>query len=465
VTVVNGDKVPMVPGFGQQPRFIVTIQPAGAVFNPPAPITLPNVDGLAPRTVTEMYSYDHDIASFVAIGTGIVSDDGQLIRSAPGVGVLKAGWHCGGNPTQSGTAADCGDCRQCINNTCVIDDTRVPTIPPAPCVRFACSDGFAVKVLDTSRTPPQEDPNDCFREVCIPSRPGHFTSVPDDSETPLGPAQPCFRLECSAGKAEAVLDSSNTPPQNSPNDCLKETCIPDPFGAGLRVGSVPDDSEVPIAVFVGCSYDVCKDGAPERVPDTSIPPPQLSPHDCVEQVCDLVNPGLVISTPDNNEIPDPEVTGCFRFKCQDGSIVGAPDITLTPTQIDPHDCRMEICDLANPGLVISVPDDSEVPIQGTVGCNKLVCKDGFAEQVPDTSVPPPQFSPHDCKHEVCDLATPGLVISIPDDSETPLGPAPICRQLTCSGGTPTAIDDPAQEGQPCVDGAIVGTCHLGACVP
>ena len=40
VTVVNGDKVPMVPGFGQQPRFIVTIQPAGAHFNPPAAITL-----------------------------------------------------------------------------------------------------------------------------------------------------------------------------------------------------------------------------------------------------------------------------------------------------------------------------------------------------------------------------------------------------------------------------------------
>ena len=70
VTVVHGDKVPMVPGFGQQPRFIVTIQPAGAHFNPPAAITLPNVDGLKPREVTEMYSFDHDIGSFVAIGTG-----------------------------------------------------------------------------------------------------------------------------------------------------------------------------------------------------------------------------------------------------------------------------------------------------------------------------------------------------------------------------------------------------------
>jgi hypothetical protein len=118
VTVVHGDKVPMVPGFGQQPRFIVTIQPSGAVFNTPARITLPNVDGLRPREVTEMYSFDHDIGSFVAIGTGTVSDDGRIIASNPGVGVLKAGWHCGGDPAANGTVADCPACKLCLNNTC-----------------------------------------------------------------------------------------------------------------------------------------------------------------------------------------------------------------------------------------------------------------------------------------------------------------------------------------------------------
>jgi hypothetical protein len=105
VTPVNGDKVPMAPGFGQQPRFIVTIQPVGTTFNPPAPITIPNVDGLKPRAVTEMYSYDHDLAMFVAIGTGTVSTDGSVIVSDPGVGVLKAGWHCGGDPNTSGSTA------------------------------------------------------------------------------------------------------------------------------------------------------------------------------------------------------------------------------------------------------------------------------------------------------------------------------------------------------------------------
>lgn len=121
VTPVNGDKVPMAPGFGQQPRFIVTIQPVGTTFNPPAPITLPNVDGLRPKAVTEMYSYDHDLGMFIAIGTGTVSDDGSVIASNPGVGVLKAGWHCGGDPAANGHVADCGDCKICTGDQCVAD--------------------------------------------------------------------------------------------------------------------------------------------------------------------------------------------------------------------------------------------------------------------------------------------------------------------------------------------------------
>jgi hypothetical protein len=163
VTIVHPDKVPMVPGFGQQPRFIVTIQPAGAVFNPPAPITLPNVDGLKPREVTEMYSYDHDISAFVAIGTGIVSDDGQIIRSAAGVGVLKAGWHCGGNPSSGGTAANCGACHACVNDNCVVDDSNVPQGPSPECKKVACDNGSQTNVNDDSN----HGPNSC----CVDGQP------------------------------------------------------------------------------------------------------------------------------------------------------------------------------------------------------------------------------------------------------------------------------------------------------
>jgi hypothetical protein len=158
VTVVHGDKVPMVPGFGQQPRFIVTIQPSGAIFNTPARITLPNVDGLRPREVTEMYSFDHDIGSFVAIGTGTVSDDGRVIASNPGVGVLKAGWHCGGDPNTTGSAGTCAVCRKCAGSSCAPDDSQTPQQKaPDDCKKEVCQGGSVKTVEDTTETAPTDD--------------------------------------------------------------------------------------------------------------------------------------------------------------------------------------------------------------------------------------------------------------------------------------------------------------------
>jgi len=119
VTVVHNDKVPMVPNFGQQPRLIVTIQPAGARFDPPARLTLPNVEGLTPGAVTEMYSFDHDLGHFVSIGPATVSEDGSAIVSNLGVGVLKAGWHCCGFPQGSGAPNNCPECTKCTGAWCV----------------------------------------------------------------------------------------------------------------------------------------------------------------------------------------------------------------------------------------------------------------------------------------------------------------------------------------------------------
>ncbi len=65
---------------------------------------MPNVDGLSPGQKTEMYSFDHDLGSFVSIGPATVSEDGTVIQSDPGVGVVKGGWHCGGNPSAGGSS-------------------------------------------------------------------------------------------------------------------------------------------------------------------------------------------------------------------------------------------------------------------------------------------------------------------------------------------------------------------------
>ncbi|HEX7149871.1 MAG TPA: carboxypeptidase-like regulatory domain-containing protein [Thermoanaerobaculia bacterium] len=134
VTLVHADRMPMAPGFGQQPKFIVTIQPAGTHFDPPAQLTLPNTDGLKPGEVTEMYSFDHDLGQFVAIGTASVSKDGATITSDPGVGIIKGGWHCGGNPSAGGTGAHCNDCLKCENNICVPDTAMNDQL----CGDFAC---------------------------------------------------------------------------------------------------------------------------------------------------------------------------------------------------------------------------------------------------------------------------------------------------------------------------------------
>jgi Glucodextranase, domain B len=120
-TLVHADRIPMAPGFGQQPKFIVTIQPAGAHFDPPAPLTFPNVDGLKPGASTEMYSFDHDLGQFVSIGTGTVTADGSTIKSDPGVGLIKAGWHATGGPQPPGATAACGPCNHVVDNACAID--------------------------------------------------------------------------------------------------------------------------------------------------------------------------------------------------------------------------------------------------------------------------------------------------------------------------------------------------------
>src|SRR5262249_50250561 len=223
VTVVHGDKVPMVPGFGQQPRFIVTIQPAGAVFNPPAAITLPNVDGLRPRAVTEMYSFDHDIGSFVAIGTGTVSDDGQVIRSNPGVGVLKAGWHCGGDPAANGTVADCPECKICQGDQCVAD----PGQQGKQCANDVCKEcqnGSCVQAnLQLKITEPSNTPNP-FSFLAQRSFANTATGDTITARATVTPARDLSTLEWSVTATQGGVRNETPPDRKGPTFSF----IPDP---------------------------------------------------------------------------------------------------------------------------------------------------------------------------------------------------------------------------------------------
>lgn len=98
INQVHLDKVPMPPPSGtifMPPAW--TIQPAGVLFDPPAAVSVPN-DGLAPGRVIDIFQFDHTIGRFVNVGPGTVREDGLVIVSDPGFGVVRSGWGGCGQP-------------------------------------------------------------------------------------------------------------------------------------------------------------------------------------------------------------------------------------------------------------------------------------------------------------------------------------------------------------------------------
>ena len=71
---------------------LVTIQPVGVSFDPPAQLTFPNVDGIAPGNEAEIWSLDPETGEFAVVGIGVVSADGSVIETVEG-GIRRADWH------------------------------------------------------------------------------------------------------------------------------------------------------------------------------------------------------------------------------------------------------------------------------------------------------------------------------------------------------------------------------------
>lgn len=170
VTSVNASKVPMAPPNGMQPQFIVTVQPVGATFSPAAKLTMPNIDGHQPGAQVEMYSYDHDLEEFVAIGLGTVSEDGSVVSSNPGIGVIKAGWHCTSLPGQPGAAFNCPECQKCTGSSCIVDNAIMPvdTIK-GNCHKGSCRDGkpYQTYLIDDTDEPKVDtEIGNCFKPSC-----------------------------------------------------------------------------------------------------------------------------------------------------------------------------------------------------------------------------------------------------------------------------------------------------------
>ncbi|MCF6312030.1 MAG: hypothetical protein L3J39_06225 [Verrucomicrobiales bacterium] len=108
VSPVHNDRLPMVPP-GTAGRFMATgwtIQPTGTRFDPPIEVHIPNVDGLNPGTIVPIVQWDHDMAFFVPMGLGTISEDGSTLVTNPNSGITKAGWG-GGPPPIPPNDAEC----------------------------------------------------------------------------------------------------------------------------------------------------------------------------------------------------------------------------------------------------------------------------------------------------------------------------------------------------------------------
>jgi cytoskeletal protein CcmA (bactofilin family) len=228
VTVVHNDKVPMTPNFGQQPRLIVTIQPAGARFDPPARLILPNVESLAPGRVTEMYSFDHDLGHFVSIGPATVSDDGTLIVANPGVGIVKAGWHCGGDPATGVCLHQCPECRTCVDPPCRCDpdDSQTPTSitdDDGDCKKPACRNGLPARIPDPPDRPDPADARSNYCKTC--DNQGNIVTDParNFDRVPGTDCSTCIRGEAVDDNFDR--DSSGKEIARACNFCEGEICV------------------------------------------------------------------------------------------------------------------------------------------------------------------------------------------------------------------------------------------------
>ena len=86
------------------------------------PITLPNIDNLAPGSETDLWSLDPEAGEFVVVGTGRVSADGSVIEMISG-GIRANDWHAALPPAVDGD----GSANNSSNQPCGCERLEVET--------------------------------------------------------------------------------------------------------------------------------------------------------------------------------------------------------------------------------------------------------------------------------------------------------------------------------------------------
>lgn len=254
---VHADRVPMAPPHGTLPLMAGTLQPPGLHFNPPVQVQFPNTSGLAPGSVVDIYSYDHDQMAWVSQGPARVSADGSVIVSDPGFGISKSGWHFPPPPPPPPKCASaCTTKNPCLTSQCV--NGACQTSPAND--GGACGDGTASQqcgtngkckagtcAFDSTATNGQSCTPEDKCVVKATCQNGQCTGTPYDIQSTVGGTQQVnFPPELTSAAADViskltfgniVLDGSNFQTQNQLQNCCTQESGPIDHGKNLVQGT------------------------------------------------------------------------------------------------------------------------------------------------------------------------------------------------------------------------------------
>jgi RHS repeat-associated protein len=94
---------------------VITVQTDGPTnFDQPVPVCFPNLPDpitgeiALPGSASALVSFNHDTGRFEVVGSMTVSDDGQLVCTDPGEGILAPGWHGNRAGTSGGGGRNTG---------------------------------------------------------------------------------------------------------------------------------------------------------------------------------------------------------------------------------------------------------------------------------------------------------------------------------------------------------------------
>ncbi|MBN9693982.1 MAG: Ig-like domain-containing protein [Verrucomicrobia bacterium] len=129
IAPVSPDRLPEPLPPGMNFPLVITVQTdGGSNFDQPVPVTFPNLPDpvtgelLPPGAKSALWSFDHDLGSWVINGPMTVSADGKFVVCDPGTGIREPGWH----GTQPGVGLEGGEIEaECEPTGCIMGPIRI----------------------------------------------------------------------------------------------------------------------------------------------------------------------------------------------------------------------------------------------------------------------------------------------------------------------------------------------------